>query len=70
LTLNSLSSVALRREFYPLKFPYPSRHLPLNKGFSLHFPFDSLRGPLCRLGEGGVSRAASIILIPKRGVEV
>jgi hypothetical protein len=70
LTLNSLSFVASRCEFCPLKFPRWSKCLRINEGSffpSGHERSDDLLFPLGRMG---ALRKTSLLPVPKRGVEV
>jgi hypothetical protein len=70
LTLNSLLSVVLRREFRPLKSPHWSKCLPIDEGFlfsSGHERSADLLFPVRMMGLGG---KISFLRIPKRGVEV
>ena len=70
LTLNSLPSVDLRREFRPLKFPHWSKYLPIDEGSLLpsgHERSADLLFPVGRMGLGG---KICFLRIPKRAVEV
>jgi len=70
LTLNSLSFVALRREFSPLKFPHWSKCLPIDEGSFLPSGHERSEDLLFPLGRTGVIRKTFLLPIPKRGVEV
>jgi hypothetical protein len=70
LTFIGLSSVALRHELCPLRFPHWSKCLPFDEGSFLpsgHERSEDLLFPLRRTGD---PRKTSLLLIPKRGVEV
>jgi hypothetical protein len=70
LTLNSLSFVALRREFCPLKFPHWSKCLPIDEGSFLPSGHERSEDLLFPLRRTGALRKTSLLRIPKRGVEV
>ena len=70
LTLNSLSFVALRSEFCPLKFPHWSKCLPVDEGSFLPSGHESSEDLLFPLGRAGALRKTFLLPIPKRGVEV
>jgi hypothetical protein len=70
LTLNRLPFVALRREFYPLKFPHWSKCLPIDEGSILPCGHERSEDLLFPLGRAGALRKTFLLPIPKRGVEV
>ena len=70
LTLNSLPSVALRREFRPLKFPHWSKYLPFDEGSLLPSGYERSTDLLFPVGRMGLGKKISFLRIPKRGVEV
>lgn len=69
LTSNILRFVALRSEFFPLKFPNWSKCLPIDEGYFFRSGHERSEGLLFPLGRTGVLRKTSLLLIPKRGVE-
>ena len=69
LTLNSLSFVALRREFRPLKFPHWSKCLP-DEGSLLSSGHERSADLLFPAGRTGLGGKICFLRIPKRGVEV
>jgi hypothetical protein len=70
LTLNSLSFVALRREFRPLKFPHWSKCLPIDEGSLLPSGHERSADLLFPVGKMGLGGKISFLRISKRGVEV
>ena len=70
LTLDSLPSVALRREFRPLKFPHWSKYLPFDEASLLPSGHERSEDLLFPLGRAGALRKTFLLPIPKRGVEV
>jgi hypothetical protein len=69
-TLNSLSSVALRSEFCPLKSSHGSKYLPIGEESFLPSGYERSENLLFPLGRTGVFRKTPLLPIPKRGVEV
>jgi hypothetical protein len=69
-TLNRFSFVASRTEFCPLKCPHRPKCLPFDEGSLLLSGYGSSEDLLFPLGSRGASRKTSLLLIPKRGVEV
>jgi hypothetical protein len=69
-TLNDYSFVALRGEFYPLKFSHGPRYLPIDMGSSLSPGYERTEDLLLPLRRTGLLGEISLLRIPKRRVEV
>jgi hypothetical protein len=70
LTLNRLSSVALRSEFCSLKLPHWSKYLPFDEGSFLPPGHERSDDLFFSWGKMGGLRKTSLLPILKRGMEV